>query len=160
MQVAHAAPATTLVIFLAACAPAETPADTTADREAINALAEQEMQTLNAGDIEAHLATHTADAVVMPPEMPEARGHEAIRAVLEQLHGQFDVEGTYTAKQTTVVGDIAYQQLAFDMTLTPKGEGEPISDVGKGLHVLRRQPDGSWKIVVDIWNASTAPPGM
>jgi len=33
-------------------------------------------------------------------------------------------------------------------------EGGPVvQDRGKGLHVYRRQPDGSWKLAQDIWNS-------
>ena len=149
------------LLAAAACAPAETPpVDTTADREAIDALARQEMQALVDGDIVAHLATHAPDAVVMPPGMPAARGLDAIRGVLEEMHAQFDLDGRYTDLRTTVVGDVAYQECAFDLTLTEKVTGNVITEVGKGVHVLRKQPDGTWKIALDVWNSSSAPAGM
>jgi ketosteroid isomerase-like protein len=31
-------------------------------------------------------------------------------------------------------------------------------DAGKGLHVYRRQPNGSWKLALDIWNSDRPAP--
>ena len=38
-------------------------------------------------------------------------------------------------------------------TLTPKAGGEPTEDSGKWLGILKRQPNGSWKVHRDIWNS-------
>lgn len=157
---AHRFPPLASMLILVACAAMEAPADPAADRVAIDSLARQEMQALLAGDIEGHLATHASDAVVMPPGMPAARGLEAVHGVLTELHGMFDIDGTFTVGATTVDGDLAYQEMSYELTLTPKAGGETATDVGKGVHVLRRQPDGSWKIVFDMWNGSTPPEGM
>jgi ketosteroid isomerase-like protein len=43
--------------------------------------------------------------------------------------------------------------------VTPKAAGaKPTTETIKGLHVLRRQTDGSWKIIQDIWNNDAPPP--
>ena len=34
----------------------------------------------------------------------------------------------------------------------PPEAGRAVEDAGKGLHVYRRQSDGSWKLMLDIWN--------
>ena len=34
-----------------------------------------------------------------------------------------------------------------------QGEGEPGRDIVRDFHTWRRQPDGSWKVVVDMWNS-------
>jgi ketosteroid isomerase-like protein len=120
------------MLILVACAAMDAPADPAADRVAIDSLARQEMQALLAGDIEGHLATHASDAVVMPPDMPAARGLEDVRGMLTELHGMFDIDGTFTVGATTVDGDLAYQEMSYELTLTPKAGGETATDVGKG----------------------------
>jgi ketosteroid isomerase-like protein len=42
------------------------------------------------------------------------------------------------------------------MTLTPKKAGaKPLPpEEGKYVEVLKKQADGSWKIIYDIWNAN------
>ena len=86
-------------------------------------------------------------------------GHEAIRSWLENLYDQFSVDAAYTSSAVTVIGDWAFDRMTFTMTLTAVGGGDPMSDVGKGLHVYRCQRDGSWKIAQDIWNRDNPPPG-
>ena len=53
-------------------------------------------------------------------------------------------------------GDVAYAVGTYRMALTPKKAGaKPLPvDEGKYIEVLKRQDDGSWKIVYDIWNPS------
>jgi ketosteroid isomerase-like protein len=38
------------------------------------------------------------------------------------------------------------------MTITPEGVPEPIHDQGKFIEIHRRQSDGSWLIMMDIFN--------
>jgi ketosteroid isomerase-like protein len=42
----------------------------------------------------------------------------------------------------------------YTMTLTPRKAGaKPLpTEEGKYIEVLKRQGDGSWKIIYDIWN--------
>ena len=39
------------------------------------------------------------------------------------------------------------------MAVTPKKGGPILEEHVRGIHVYRRQPDGSWRIAQDIWNA-------
>ncbi len=57
-------------------------------------------------------------------------------------------------------GDLAYAVGAYRATMTPKKAGaKPLpTEEGKYLEVLKKQADGSWKIVYDMWSAN-APPG-
>ncbi len=43
-------------------------------------------------------------------------------------------------------------------TFTPEAGGEAHTGNYKGIHIYRRQPDGSWRIAQDIWNSDEAPP--
>jgi len=43
--------------------------------------------------------------------------------------------------------------LEFILKLTPVAGGAVTEYVGKGMHIYRRQGDGSWKIAEDIWNS-------
>ena len=164
------ASAALLLSFLiaASCAPpaeepepeAEEAVTTEADVEAINAVREQEIAAFTAGDIDGLLALFTDDGVVMPPNAPVAVGKEAVRSWLQDLYEQNSVQGTYTSSEVAVVGDWAFERLAFTLTLTPVAGGEPIQDVGKAVHIYQRQPDGSWKIAWDIWNSDNPPAEM
>jgi ketosteroid isomerase-like protein len=55
------------------------------------------------------------------------------------------------------MGDLAYHDYSYSGRFTPKAGGEPGIGHGKGLQVLRREPDGAWKIVRNVWNAAPPP---
>jgi ketosteroid isomerase-like protein len=48
--------------------------------------------------------------------------------------------------------DLACHVYTCSWTATPKSGGQPASMCFKGMHVLRRQPGGRWKISRSIWN--------
>jgi ketosteroid isomerase-like protein len=51
-------------------------------------------------------------------------------------------------------GDLAYNRGHFRLTGVPKVKGPNISDEGKFVEILKRQPDGSWKYVVDMYSSN------
>ena len=55
-----------------------------------------------------------------------------------------------------MTSDWAYERFSFSRTMTPTGGGEPTTARGKGIHVYRRQSDGSWKLARDLWNSDEA----
>ena len=55
-------------------------------------------------------------------------------------------------------GDLAYLTGTIRQTLTAKKPGaKPVPYDGKYVTVLKKQPDGSWKIVLDMWNENAPP---
>jgi ketosteroid isomerase-like protein len=126
---------------------------TEADRQAISRVREQEIATLISGDVEKHLALGTDDMVLMPPNEPAVVGKEALGARLRSLLQQFRIEGNTSGAELRVIGDWAFERMSAKLKLTPIGGGAAIEDVWKGLHVYRREADGSWKIAYDIWSS-------
>ena len=55
-------------------------------------------------------------------------------------------------------GDIAYVYGTFSMILMLPDVEEPVPDAGKYIEIWRRQADGSWKIVMDIFNSDLPVP--
>jgi ketosteroid isomerase-like protein len=37
-------------------------------------------------------------------------------------------------------------------------DGEPVSESVRDFHVWRKDADGEWKLVIDIWNSPIPPP--
>jgi len=145
------------------CAPAPAPApvlvDTAADVAAINALVEREMAAFTGANIPEIEAIFAADVILMPPSEPALQGLPAAVAWTQALHAAFTVSGSYTSSDVTVSGDLAVQRFTGTLTVTPKAGGDPMAETVKGIHVLRRQADGSWKITQDAWNTDAAAPG-
>lgn len=148
------------VFALAGCAPAPTqaPVDTSADVAAINALVDREIAAFSEGNIPELEAIFAADAVLMPPGEPAIESLSAAISWTEAMHEAFTVDGVYTSSDVTVSGDLAVQRFTGDLTMTPKEGGEAMSETIKGIHVLQRQADGSWKITQDVWNTDASAP--
>lgn len=127
--------------------------------DCVLAVTDEEMSAMASGDIHRYFSILADDAVFMPPNAPAKRGEE-LRCWLRDFLERFTTEWLYTADgETVVLGDLAYHDYIYSMRFTPKGGGEPGIGHGKGLHILRREPSGEWKIVRNIWNAAPPPTG-
>lgn len=102
---------------------------------------------INRGDLDALVTLYDADAILHWPAGTTTRGRTAIRAVLGQLIGTRPrmtghVEHVLTADDTAMsVGSWTMRGVAPD--------GTPFSASGHTADVLRRQPDNSWRMIID-----------
>ncbi|WP_375486571.1 YybH family protein [uncultured Jatrophihabitans sp.] len=103
----------------------------------------------NAGDLAALMSTYEPDAVIVPgPGAEPLHGHAAIEAALSWflgLGGTLRFEPRYWLEQ----GDLVLSSIAFVMDGGTDADGRPVDLRGVTAEVLRRQPDGSWKYVID-----------
>ncbi len=145
-------------LVAAACAPA---ADVEADRAAIEAVREAEEAAAVAGSVDDFMALFADDAVFLQPNGPQAAGADAMREVMEGFMEASKIEfNRYDTEEVLVSGDLAVERYSAEWTLTPKAGGDPVTEGVKGIHVMERQADGSWKIVYDVWNSDEPLPGM
>jgi uncharacterized protein (TIGR02246 family) len=96
----------------------------------------------NAGDAEALVALYEEDAAMATPDGTFVRGHNAIR---EQWSGFIALGGTIhmVTRHAAVVNDTAL--LSNDWRFV--GAGMELKS--RTSEVARRQPDGTWKYVID-----------
>lgn len=52
-----------------------------------------------------------------------------------------------------VDGGVAVVRSLYSMTFTLPSVALPLRERGKGVLVLRRGEEGSWRITIDVWNA-------
>ena len=154
-----------LTLFLAVgCGDAEyggmSEADKAADIAAVEAVVTAEMNTLLAGDVAGNVALLTDYAVLMPPNGPALAAAEADAWFAEFLETVDITAGEYVSHDISIHGDIAIDVYHGELTMTPAGSGEAVMESMKGIHVLERQADGSWKISHDIWNSNNPMPEM
>lgn len=100
-----------------------------------------------AADLDGLLALYTPDALLLPQPGSEVRGHAAIR---EALSGFVALGGRFVMAPTRClrVGDVAV--LHADWQLTASGpDGQPLRLGGHTADVVQRQPDGSWRLIID-----------
>jgi uncharacterized protein (TIGR02246 family) len=130
-----------------------------ADKDAIRKVTDEAGQALAppASDAQAYARLYYAeDARVLPPNVGTITGREAIAAFL----GSFGALQKFQATILTVEGrnDLAYVHGAYEMSVLPPGESEPVGDKGKYVCIWKKQSDGSWKVALDIWNSDLAAP--
>ena len=54
-------------------------------------------------------------------------------------------------------GDLAYA-VGTDAIRLTSPDGKPVEEHNKAAAVWRKEPDGSWKCAVDIWNSAVGQP--
>ena len=94
------------------------------------------LERANAGDVEGLVALYEPGAVLAFPPGRLAAGHEEIRKVYAELPADRPSFGS--AGQQPVIRN---RDLALTSTRLPGG--------GATVEVARRQPDGSWRWVID-----------
>ena len=157
-------PARWIVVVIAgatlqACASKAAPpaeagqANTEKDVAAINAVQDREIALGATGNADSLISVTTSDAEYLPPNEPAVRGHDALKKWAETMFSQASVSGRYTSSDVTVSGDLAVVRYDGELTITPKAGGAPATERIKGIHVMKRQPDGTWKIAQDVWNS-------
>jgi ketosteroid isomerase-like protein len=80
-------------------------------------------------------------------------GGDAIRGFWEGALNSGLSGGTLETVAFEEHGDVAIEWGVYTMEMGGQ------SDAGKYVVVHRRQPDGSWKMGIDIWNSSRPEPG-
>lgn len=140
------------------CARPANQTDTRADVAAINETREREIALVATGDANRLSSVYTSDVAMMPPNEPAVHGQDAMRKWAEATFGQVTMSGRYTTSDVSVAGDWAIDRYAGVLTITPKGGGSPTEEKIKGIHIMKRQPDGTWLIAQDVWNSDAPPP--
>jgi len=104
-------------------------------------------------DLQRVLSFWADDAIVFPPGSPAVAGKAAIREFVEK---SFRTPGFSISWKTTTVavsrgGELAYTTGTNHLTFSAP-DGKLVTVEGKAVAVWRREKDGEWKCVIDIWN--------
>ena len=91
---------------------------------------------------------YATDGVLMAPGEPMAKGRDAIHTAIAGMFGSPGFSLTFSPDQVTAKGDLAYEIGSYKLTFNDKA-GKTQTSTGKYVVVWARQPDGSWKAVVD-----------
>lgn len=116
------------------------------DERAIREVVTTWMVATQSGDYDTVLGLMTADVVFMVPGR-EPFGKEAFAASSKSMQG-LRFEGTSEIVELQVVGDWAYLRNRLKITMTPPG-GAPATRSGYTLTILRKGPDGRWRLARD-----------
>jgi ketosteroid isomerase-like protein len=140
-------------VALGGCSGAA-PVDSAAARETLAEAAEAYHAAAAAKSVEAVVAFYADDALMIPPNAPLVEGLGGVRGYrfgfIETPGVSLDFE--LVRVEVSAAGDIGWTFARGDITIE-RPDGPPGSDVVRDFHTWRRQADGSWKIVVDMWNS-------
>jgi uncharacterized protein (TIGR02246 family) len=108
----------------------------------------------NAADADGIADTFYAeDATILPPNQPPAVGRDAIRAFLRAFHTAADRRCTIDITRVESNGYLAYVIGTYTAT-SRFPAGSSLDDEGNLLEVWRRDEDGTWWCVADMYASS------
>jgi ketosteroid isomerase-like protein len=109
------------------------------------------VQAIEKGDSALLASLYSPDARVMPPGAPLATG-DGIQAFWQGVMDTGVTGGRLETVSLEERGDLVLEEGRWEMQV-----GSDVVDHGEYVVVHRRQPDGEWKIAVDIWNSDGSP---
>jgi uncharacterized protein (TIGR02246 family) len=143
----------TLAAGLGACG---TKVPSGADEAAIRQLLANTEKKINDGDI-GFVDVFAKDAVIIAPSAPDIAGYDAIRAMYDGVMRQDSMTVHFSTEEIAVAGDLAYEHGSYTLRLVDRKSGKLVQDVrNKHVHILKRQPDGSWKTWRMMVNSAAA----
>lgn len=149
-----------LLFTLAACSPKENtpPAQTgaaalsSADLRAIGSIDGKYDDALRKGDLETAVRTiYAPDVVMIPGDGAPFKGQDALINHLRSLQVQ---NWEHRPVSTTGRGDLAVE--VSEWKLSGVANGARATFGGACIDVLKRQPDGSWRIISEMFTAFPA----
>lgn len=108
---------------------------------------------LGANDLESAIGLFEEDAVFIHPD-GVANGHNAIRAVIKGNLGAESLEWLEGPEEfIDASGTIAFLRGRWSIT-SRNQDGSLATSTGKNIEVVRKQPDETWKFIIDHGNAA------
>jgi len=127
--------------------------DSADDKRAIQELYETRNVAVHSGDRDAYVATLDEDVRMVPPGAEDVIGRDAYAEFLIPVmeEGKFEIVPRGDL-EITVLGDIALSRYDYIVKVYEDGAETQESTDMKYSDVLRRQEDGTWKILLHMWN--------
>lgn len=99
---------------------------------------------------------YAENAIAYPPGEPMASGQAAAEQVWARYFKDpsFEISWKSDRAEAAASGDIGYTSGAYQCAYRGP-DGRPVREQGKFLCVWRKQADGSWKAIHDMWNTDT-----
>lgn len=128
------------------------------DTAAIRKLYREWPRTVEAADPDRYILFLDDSVTLFIPGAPVIRGRESYRDALEPLfeNATYRVELS-PPSMLEIAGSWAFAHYAGSITTIPK-DGKPSSTAfNRYIDILRRQPNGEWRVYVHSWHANASP---
>jgi ketosteroid isomerase-like protein len=135
-------------------------ADKATPADAVRTADDEWMKVFSAGNLDKSVAFCDKDGAILAPNAPIAQGRESIAKLFSGFFALPNLSITWHADKAGVArsGELAYTSGTYQMTFTGPA-GKIIPDNGKYVTVWKKQMDGSWKVLLDIFNTDRPLPG-
>lgn len=140
-----------LAVTLAGCQSQPQPLSEDASA-AIRAVDESYVAGVRTQNWDALVAVFTPEVVYMPPNRPAVVGRPP-NLTRFQARDWESVEYVHTIIDITAAAGVANVYGSYSVSIHLAEVDEPVTDRGKYLSVLLRQPNGEWLIDKMIWNS-------
>jgi len=159
MKISQTVALFTVVLAVALDASAQTGNQKAAD--AIRKADQQWMAAYAAKDVDKSAAFMAPDGAMYAPNAPAVQGLEAVKSMAAEMFKLPDVKLTWTPTlvEAAKSGEIGFSSGTYAFSFKDPS-GKTIDDKGKYVTVWKKQADGSWKVVRDIFNSDMPPPSM
>jgi ketosteroid isomerase-like protein len=144
-----------VLLFLGCDSTVKQPGSTrAADEAAVRQTDENWNKAAQSKKVDDWVAFYSEDAVLLPPNDKKASGKENNRKVIADLLALPGLALSWEPAKVEVAqsGDLAYTQGSYQLTTTD-AKGKSSTDRGKTLEIWKKQADGTWKCVADMWSS-------
>jgi uncharacterized protein (TIGR02246 family) len=124
----------------------------------VNAVAQAFHDGVANQDAAALASLYADDGRFLPPGMEPCEGRSAIQAAMQQLLNMGARSLDIEPLDVREAGEMTIEYGRYTLGIEPEG-AQGFTDVGKYVVVHETQHDRSTKIVLDIFNSNSMPPG-
>jgi ketosteroid isomerase-like protein len=123
----------------------------------VNAVAKAFHEGVANQDVEALASLYDEKGRFLPPNMAPCEGRREIQASMQQLLDMGARSLDIEPLETREAGGLTIEYGRYTLGIEPEG-AEAMTDVGKYVVVHESQPDGSTRILFDIFNSNSPLP--
>ena len=140
------------ILFAASCAFAADNSDATA--KTLTKLDDDWSKAAATKDADRVASFYAEDAIAYPPNQSMSTGRAAAKTVWASYFADKSFSISWKTTHAGASGDLGFTTGAYDLSFNG-ADGKPVSDKGKYVCIWKKQKDGSWKAIHDIWNSDT-----
>ena len=143
------------LIALASCAsqPSAVMHSKADDEKAITEFNRQYLGAINAGDAATLARLTTEGHMMIASGRAPTVGKKANIDAMARAFQTVNIDEHWMPEETVIDGDLAYQRGRFTVAATPKAGGATTNSSGNFMRIYRRQSDGEWRMVRDMFNS-------
>jgi len=132
--------------------------DLSAEEAAIRSTDAEWLAAAAAHDLNRILPFWADDATILAPGTPAVVGKEAIRKYVSGAFATpgFSIRWTTDKVEVSQSGDMAYSS-GTDLISLTGADGKALTQENRGVAIWKKQPDGSWKCILDVMSPAAAP---